>query len=336
MSDQDMETRLAAYLAHRMPEAKAIAVDGLSRIPGGSSQETFKFRAVWDGEEHWLIARRAPEQGLVVAERDLEFTVYTALAGSGVPVPRALFLELDPAWLDRPFFIMTMAPGKPGFFYLSDDPYEGRAREVGARFWRHLGALAALDHLGVGLGGLRNGARVAGFWAAELDWWEGILDEKELMIEPAVRGALRWLRRNPSPEAAKPAVVHGDYRVGNFLFTPDGVISAVLDWEMAHIGDPLEDIAWSLNPMWPMDRYFPREAGLAAWEQASGMRIDRAALDWWLLFGGVKACAIWTTAEAAFTGRSSRDMTVAMTAVRAQSFHRREIMRMMEQRGAMG
>lgn len=332
----DMETRLAAYLAHRMPDAQGIVVDQFARIPGGSSQETSKFRAVWDGVERWLIARRAPEKGLVEAERDLEYTVYSALADSDVPVPRVHFLELDPIWLDRPFFIMEMAPGKPGHFYLSDDPYEGQAAQVGARFWRHLGELAAIDHRAVGLAGLRNGELSGGLWSAELNHWEAVLDAKEHMVEPVPRGAIRWLRRNPPLEAPKSAIVHGDYRVGNFLFTGEGSISAVLDWEMCHIGDPLEDVAWALNAMWPMTRYFPLEDGLALWEAASGMRIDRASLDWWRLFAAVKACAIWATGEHSFASGESRDMTVAMTAVRAQSFHRTEIIGIMAAKGAMG
>ncbi|HEX7742368.1 MAG TPA: phosphotransferase, partial [Sphingobium sp.] len=199
-----------------------------------------------------------------------------------------------------------------------------------------LGALAAIDHRAVGLEDLRNGSGVPSLWAAELAHWESILDENESMIDPVVRGAIRWLRANPPPPAAKPAIVHGDYRVGNFLFTPDGRISAVLDWEMCHIGDPLEDIAWALNPMWSVERWFPAEEGIALWEQASGLSVDPAALDWWRLFAAVKACAIWTTAEASFNSGRSRDMNVATTAVRGMSFHRKEILDHMAARGAIG
>lgn len=351
----DMEDRIAAYLAHRMPAARAIAVSDLSRIAGGSSQETFRLHATWDdgkgddgdGDDghggggagpvgRWLILRRAPAAGLVVAERDVEFVVYRALAGSGVPVPRAYFLEPDAAWLDRPFFIMAMAPGKPGHFWTGADPFEGQAREVGTRFWRHLGELAAQDHAALGLADLRNGTLRGGFWSAELGHWEALLDEHEAMIEPVVRGAIRWLRANPPAEATKPAIVHGDYRVGNFLFTPDGAISAVLDWEMCHIGDPLEDVAYAIDPMWTMEAHVPLDEGLALWEASSGMAVDRAALDWWRLFVAVKACTIWTTAEASFTAGRSRDMALAMTGVRGQSFHRRRLLDLMAQKGAMG
>ncbi|MGE3693390.1 MAG: phosphotransferase family protein [Novosphingobium sp.] len=336
----ELEARIAAYLTLRMPLAERVTVDELARIHGGSSQETFRLRAIWresgDAVERRLILRRAPEAGLVVAERDAEFKVYSALAGSGVPVPGVHWLELDPAWLDRPFFVMDLMPGKPGHFFGSDDPYEGQSEEVGRNFWRHLGQLAALDHAALGLSGLRNGDRQSAFWERELAHWESILDEGEDLIEPIVRGAIRWLRRNPPPEPAKPAIVHGDYRSGNFLFLPDGSISAVLDWEMCHVSDPLEDIVWAINPMWTMERHFPFEAGLAIWEEASGLKVDREALEWWRLFAAVKACAIWTTAEASFQDGKSREMIVALTALRASHFHRMEILERMEARGAMG
>ncbi len=335
-----LETRLAAYLAHRMPHAREVCVDGLARIHGGSSQETFRFRGHWqqDGKPvaRDLILRRAPESGLVVAERDLEYLVYAALKGTSVPVPGAHWLELDPQWLDRPFFIMDMMPGKAGNFYGTNDQFEGQGQTVGHNFWHHLGTLAALDHKALGLEGLRNGAVGAKLWERELDHWEAIIDQGEDHVEPIVRGALRWLRRNPPPEPAKPAIVHGDYRAGNFLFLPDGTISAVLDWEMCHIGDPMEDIVWALNPLWSMERSFPLEQGLAIWQQASGMEIDRRALDWWCLFAPIKACGIWTTAEATIQEGKSTEAVVALTALRASHFHRKEILDRMEQHGAMG
>jgi aminoglycoside phosphotransferase (APT) family kinase protein len=336
----DMEKRIEAYLAHVMPSASAIAVNELSRIQGGSSQETYRLRARWtqDGEDvdKPLILRREPAAGLVVAERDLEYSVYRALEGQGVPVPGVHFLELEGAWLDRPFFIMDLAPGKPGHFYAAGDPYEGRGEDVGRQFWRHLGRLAAVDHRAVGLERLRNGQAMNGFWWRELGHWQTMLDTAGGAIDPVVRGAIRWLRRNPPPEATKPAIVHGDYRSGNFLFTDTGEISAILDWEMCHIGDPLEDVAWAINAMWPMTRHLPLDEGLACWEETSGMTADRAALDWWRLFAPVKALGIWATAGASIRNGTSREMVVAMTAIRGAWFHRNEILQIMETKGAMG
>jgi aminoglycoside phosphotransferase (APT) family kinase protein len=335
-----MERRIAAYLAQRMLDARDIVVDDFARIHGGSSQETYRFRARWrdgDGEiERRLILRREPPGGLVVAERDLEYAVYRALESTAIPVPRAYFLELDPVWLDRPFFIMDLSPGQPGHPYRPGDPYLGHGETIGQQFWHHLGKLAAIDHRAVGLDRLRNGKADGHYWSRELDHWEAVLDAGEAIVEPIVRGALRWLRRNPPPETDTPSIVHGDYRSGNFLFTPDGTLSAILDWELCHVGDPLEDVAWALDPFWPMTRHLPLEEGLAIWEKACGRTIDRAALDWWRLFAPLKACAIWTSAEASFDNGSSREMVIAMSGIRGGHFHRGEILRQMAVRGAMG
>ncbi len=344
MSEPDnndiLAQRTAAYIAAHLDGASEVVVDELARIYGGSSQETFRFRARWNrhgtAHEKRLILRRDAAAGLVVAERDLEYNVYRALAGQGLPIPGVHFLELEEHWLDRPFFIMDMAPGKPGSPFVPTDPYDGHGETVARQFWSIMGRLAAIDHRAVGLDSLRNGTASAGFWALELDRWEGILDEGEALIEPAVRGAMRWLRHNPPPEPAKPAIVHGDYRSGNFLFTPDGEISAILDWEMCHIGDPLEDIAWSIDPFWPITRHLPLEDGLALWEAASGMQVDRKALEWWQLFSAVKACVIWTTAAAGFASGKNREMTMALSGIRGGHFHRKLILTMMRTRGAMG
>jgi aminoglycoside phosphotransferase (APT) family kinase protein len=330
----DDRERVAAYLSHRLPDVESLVIEDFARIHGGASQEMFRFRACWsDGGkhiEHDMILRREPPAGLVEAERDLEYKVYRALAVTSLPVPTAHFLELDSKWLERPFFIMDMAPGKPGHPYFPGDPYDGVGEIVARQFWHHLGALAAMDHRALGLHSLRNGAKEKGFWARELDYWEIKLNENELVAEPVVRGALRHLRRNPPPEPPKPAIVHGDYRSGNFLFTPNGQISAILDWEMCHIGDPFEDIAWAIDPMWPMTRHLPLAEGLAIWSAASGMMVDPAALDWWRLFGAFKASVLWLTAAKSFAEGRSKEMVLVMSAINGGHIHRNEILNMME------
>lgn len=335
-----VQAQVAAYLAHRLPNSASLAISEFARIAGGGSQEMFRFRASWnEGEEtidRRLILRREPTAGLVEAERDLEYKVYRALAGCGLPVPEAHFMELDGRWLDRPFFIMDMAEGKPGHPYVPGDPYEGHGEDVARQFWHYLGRLAALDHRALGLQSLRNGGAEDGFWSAELDYWEGKLAENELVAEPVVRGALRYLRRNPPPASTKAALVHGDYRAGNFLFMPeDGRISAILDWEMCHIGDPLEDIAWAIDPMWPMTRHLPLDQGLKIWSAASGLTVDAQALDWWRLFTALKASVLWLTAARSFAEGRSKEMVLILSGVNGGHVHRKVILDMMETRGAL-
>ncbi len=182
---------------------------------------------------------------------------------------------------------------------------------------------------------LRNGDRAAGFAQRELTHWTALLDKNELHPEPIVRGALRRLMRTLPPEPNKPCIVHGDYRSGNFLFTPDGKISAILDWEMCHIGDPVEDIAWALDVMWPMTRHLSLEEGLAIWEDASGGRMDRAALEWWRLFSAFKASVLWITAARSFEDDPHRAIVLVMSGVNGGHIHRKEILRMMMDMGEL-
>ena len=71
------------------------------------------------------------------------------------------------------------------------------------------------------------------------------MDENEALIEPAVRGAIRWLRRHPPSDPAKPAIVHGDYRIDNMIYAHDRPeVLAVLDWELSTLGDPLADLTY--------------------------------------------------------------------------------------------
>jgi aminoglycoside phosphotransferase (APT) family kinase protein len=156
-------------------------------------------------------------------------------------------------------------------------------------------------------------------WKRELEYWEARIDEDELCPQPIIRAAIRWLRRNPPPPAQKVGVVHGDFRTGNFLYDTEGDIRGILDWEMAHLGDPLEDLAWSINPVWRWARD-GRAGGLAVnseairiWEEASGLRADPEALHWWELFSSVKGQAIWVSSAKEFTDGKNQDLILALS-----------------------
>ena len=113
-------------------------------------------------------------------------------------------------------------------------------------------------------------------WSTELDHWERELDKDELHPNPIGRAAVRRLRRHPPKPAQKLSVVHGDYRSGNFMHDGEGRILAILDWEMAHIGDPLEDLGWAIDPLWShfdptrVVGLLPRAEAIAVWEAVVG------------------------------------------------------------------
>ena len=116
-------------------------------------------------------------------------------------------------------------------------------------------------------------------------------DRLDLMAEPRplLELAYRWLQAN-RPEPTSPSVVHGDFRMGNLLVDEDG-LRAVLDWELAHVGDPYEDIAWASIRPWRFDRHRPAgafpelEPWLQAYEAAAGQALDRERVRWWRVMG---------------------------------------------------
>jgi aminoglycoside phosphotransferase (APT) family kinase protein len=313
------EGRIATYIASRLPGARDVAIDNLFRISGGASRETYRMRLRYraaDGAavERPLIMRRDPPASLIDTAREIEFAAYRAFYGSAVPVPEMLWLEEDPAHLDYPFFIAQEIAGfeaAPGT--ILTEPYVQHRATYGQRKWTILGEIAKADPDALGLVGVMAKVAPDETWRRELDYWEGVLDEDEIEPQPIIRAAIRWLRANPPPPAQKISVVHGDYRTGNFLYDKEGGIHAILDWEMSHLGDPLEDLAWSLNRIWCWGgddlrgALLPREEAIAIWETASGLKAEPASLHWWELFNCVKGQGIWVSSAKAWTDGQTRD-----------------------------
>jgi aminoglycoside phosphotransferase (APT) family kinase protein len=122
--------------------------------------------------------------------------------------------------------------------------------------------------------------------------------------------AHRWLTlRVPAP-SGPPTVLHGDFRIGNLLVTPEG-LSGVLDWEFAHVGDPLDDLAWPLVRDWRFENDALVVGGvgnlddyLAAYQRAGGRSVDRDALGWWEIVGNLRwAVFCHSQAERHLSGR---------------------------------
>ena len=312
-----LEPRLASYIAGRMPEAKAVIVSHLERISGGASRETYRFRLTYtaDRQSHTrqLILRRDPPASLIDTERRVEFEAYRAFADSAVPVPKMLWLEEADGPLDHPFFIaeeLTGFQAAPQMLFAGG--YDAVLGRVAERKWTILGEIARADPLALGLDKVMPVPELDACWRRELDHWEAIFDSDEAEPQPIARAAIRWLRANPPPPAQKLSVVHGDYRTGNFLFDEAGEIHGVLDWEMAHLGDPLEDLAWGFNPIWAFGRglaggLIDQDEAIAIWSRASGLEADPQALHWWTLFNCVKGQGIWVGSARAFIDGGNRE-----------------------------
>ncbi len=332
--------RIAAYIATRLADAHDVEVDSLSRITGGASRETYRLRLRYRGAggpvERRLILRRDPPDSLIETQRDVEFAAYSAFYGSAVPVPEMLWLEEDSAPLDRPFFIAEEITGfESSPTALLSPPFADKAEALGTHKWNILGEISRADPIALGLDRLMPVPAPNACWARELDYWEGVIDADQIEPQPIIRAAIRWLRANPPPPAQKISVVHGDYRTGNFLYDKEGIIHGILDWEMAHLGDPLEDLGWGLNRIWCWggdDRrggLLPREQAIAIWEKASDLKADPAALHWWELFNCVKGQGIWVSSAKAWMDGQNREPILIFSAWRMLNMQDRAALELM-------
>lgn len=312
---QPLSEQLAAYLTERWEEP--VTVTSIEQIPGGASRETYRVGLHTPAGERGVIVRRDPKTSLIDTERALEYRTYAAVHGSGIPVPEPLILEEDPRHLERPFSVMSEIPGcQSAVATLFEPPYAEQRQRIGERKWSLMGRLAALDPAELGVTDFMADPEHPA--AHELDYWAGVIAADALHPQPVAQAAIRWLRRHLPEPSPRRCLVHGDFRSGNFLFDEHGDIHGILDWEMAHIGDPLEDLAWSLDPLWAWPErelaggLLPREEAIRIWEAASGMSVDPTALRWWQVFASLKGVAIWISSTEDFVMGESKEPILAV------------------------
>jgi aminoglycoside phosphotransferase (APT) family kinase protein len=318
-----MLSRLSAYFARRLAPRTDVRVTALTRMSEGFSQETFRVDVAYRAEEREetasYVLRRQPAAGLLEPyDTEPEFRVLAALAATRVRAPRVLWYERDPAVLERPFYVMELAPGtvplpvivdgKPVF---SDDE---RAR-LGEDFVADLVALHAVDWRAGGLDFLAVPPPGIGAAARELTRWEGYIARAGGPPRPLLTEAVLWLRR-ALPATDEITLVHGDYRTGNFL-VDGGRIAAILDWEMVHLGDPMEDLGWACMTLWRgespyMCHLLERERFYARYEELSGRRVDPARVHFYEVLATVKMAAIMLTGLHAFREGRTRDLRMAL------------------------
>jgi aminoglycoside phosphotransferase (APT) family kinase protein len=201
----ELAAGFARYLAERMPEARDVRVVRLERIHGGASRETWRvgvvFHADGGARERGFVLRRDPPGSLIETDRATEFLAYRAFQDGPVPVPRALWLEEDPHWLGRPFFVMEEVTGcESSPQALLAPPLAAHLERIGEQKWRILGAIARTDPRTAGLADRLEPVAPDACWRRELARWEGVLDDDELCPQPIGRAAIRWLpatRRRP-------------------------------------------------------------------------------------------------------------------------------------------
>jgi aminoglycoside phosphotransferase (APT) family kinase protein len=274
--DEDLAAVVAAAFG------AGVTISGLRQLSGGASRETWSFDVVRpDGARDRLILRRDPP-GSPKAGMSVEASLLRAARQAGVPVPHVVTADDDPGVLGSPFIVMEHVDGETiPRRILRDEAFAAARPLLAAQCGRILAAVHAIPAAQVP--GLAEGDPVEE-WRTNLD----ALGEPH----PAFELGLRWLdEHRPRPRAA--SVVHGDFRNGNLIVGPDGVRS-VLDWELAHLGDPLEDLGWLCVRAWrfgvdrPVGGFGEYDELIGAYEGAAGTEVDRDALRWWEIMGTLK------------------------------------------------
>jgi aminoglycoside phosphotransferase (APT) family kinase protein len=234
--------RLTEYLAAHRPGL----LDGpiaASLVPGGRSNLTYLIRS---GSLEYVL-RRPPLGHVLATAHDMarEFRVISALATTAVPVPGTLLLCSDPEVIGAQFYLMTRAPGVVYRTRAQTDPLSAEQRRGLA--YAMMDTLAALHTVDPAAVGLADFGHPEGYLGRQVRRWAGQLERSRSRPLPGIEELRDRLAASvPASDAGPPTaarIVHGDYRLDNLLADPDTMtVTAVLDWEMATLGDPLADL----------------------------------------------------------------------------------------------
>jgi aminoglycoside phosphotransferase (APT) family kinase protein len=250
--------KLEAYLRNVQGLREALPIQSVELIPGGQSNLTFRIGLT--GRR--IILRRPPLGPLPPSAHDVlrEYRVMQGLARSAVPVPDLILACSDPNVIGAPFYLMEELPGGAIRFRLPPS-----IEAAGPEARRSIGeqvvdTLAALHTTDPGAAGLADLGKPTGYLTRQLRRWNGQLDYARVRPVPNLDWTAEWLERNLPANNLEGCIVHGDYKLDNVLFTlePPPRLLAVVDWEMATLGDPLADLGWLLA-FWCENGTPPRE-----------------------------------------------------------------------------
>lgn len=317
---------LQAAACRALPGADRI--EHLKRLSAGATLETWSFDAV-SAEQRWpLILRRSP--GGVRAVRTLalsdEAALVRALRAAGAPVAEVVHTLQDADGLGDGFMMIRIDGETIPRKILRDVAFDSVRPHLVGQLARIAATLHAVD-----VSTLPAALPVSGVRKTLED-----LSERTDALptpRPVFDLAIRWLTDHAPAEPSRPHLVHGDYRHGNVIVGPEGV-RAVLDWEIAHLGDPVEDLAWLCLPPWrfghldrPAGGLGTREALLSAYAEATGESVDPMRFRFWELLGSLR----WGVSCASMLEwfRSGRNRTVERAMiVRRASENEMDIMRL--------
>lgn len=251
--DAALASRISDYLGQQV--GHPVRVGAIRRFPVGFSWLTYAVPVIGlqgSDDTQELILRLGPDYGL--------FAPYSAapqvlsmrsLEGSAVPVPRTYWSSDDASIFGAPFLFCEKVSGEAVVPWVSaSEPglEEGYRRRLAEQFIDALAALHCVPWQEKPIAEMAQGITVENAARTNVEYWESQIARWAMRPYPMAEWGIRWLKAH-APVAPRVAIVHGDYRTGNFL-EEGGRITAILDWELVHLGDPHEDLGWASLPMY--------------------------------------------------------------------------------------
>lgn len=315
----DFERRLEQWIAH-CSRCPGVRIERAERLPGGASRQTWVIAldpASARELPHKLVLRCDPPGSHLPGQRRDEYRLLEVVRDCGVPVPRVFWLASDGSAFGTPGFFMEWLEGETvPRRLLREASYEAARKALPDQLAQALARIHAVDWQAHRLDFLPCPAAEQPAALFELERFEHLYRAVTPDPHPAFELAFRWLRERAVYEDRR-TLVHGDFRLGNVLVGQDG-LRAVLDWELAHIGDPMEDLGWLCVRSWRFGQDTLPVAGLAqreefyrAYERASGHPVDPRRVRYWEVLGNLKWGIITILQARGFLDGTSNNVELA-------------------------
>jgi aminoglycoside phosphotransferase (APT) family kinase protein len=292
MASEEFAAKLKAAVARHVGAPGTI--HNLNQLTGGANKTTWSFEADIGPARLALIMQNASafptdesnpvEEAMHRVTADEDARLMIAAVETGVPAPKVRAIFDDSDGLGAGYITEFVAGETLATKILREDKYAKARPLMAEQCGKILADVHRIDLAKVPFLGRQYASEmVAGYYK--------LLDQTGFRT-PAIEWGLRWSAEN-APKSARHTVVHGDFRHGNFIVGEEG-IRLLLDWEVAHSGDPMEDLAWVCVKTWrfggrkPVGGFGSREELFAAYEKASGCSVDPKHVQWWEAWGGVK------------------------------------------------
>ena len=309
-SKSDFENSLHTLFTRVFGES--CKLESFRRLSGGASQETWAL----SGNKHAAILRRAPggtskARSSAAIGLPAEANLISAANKTGVPVPDILYVLSDEDGLGDGF-VMSLVGGETiARPILRNDEFASARRILAGQCGTALADIHAISLDSAPSELQRSDGH------AQISQYEDIYRSFDAP-RPVFELALQWLKAN-APAPTPSVLVHGDFRLGNLMIDESGLV-AVLDWELAHIGDAREDIAWLCVNSWRFGQTENRVGGfgqlenlLKAYNARAGTDISPGDIDWWEMLGSLKWGVMCMIMYEAF--RSGGDASVERAAI---------------------